>query len=62
MPYLTEPHNIEILMMVGCGDRIRTQAEVARLFAEVHLELPPVSKEKSYRELGHVRDAPRQRP
>ncbi|KAJ8951212.1 hypothetical protein NQ318_010239 [Aromia moschata] len=32
MVYLTEMHKITILQMIGYGDRIRTQAEVVRLF------------------------------
>lgn len=68
MPYLTETHRIEILQMIGYGNRSRTQAEVARLFAEVHPELPPINRstiskiESRYRELGHVRDISRKRP
>lgn len=65
MVYLTESHKIEILMMIGYGDRLRTQVEVAALFSETHPDLPPISQgtiskiEKRYREVGHVRDLPR---
>lgn len=68
MPYLTESLRIEILQMLGYGDRSRTQAEVAQLFAEVHPELTPISQstvskiERRYRTMGHVRDVPRERP
>lgn len=67
MSYLTETLRIEILMMIGFGDRRRNQTEVARLFNETHPELPhicqgTVSKvEAKYHENGHVRNIPRQR-
>ncbi|KAJ8931856.1 hypothetical protein NQ318_009800, partial [Aromia moschata] len=54
-------------MMIGVGDRMRTQQEVCRLFHEMHPDREPVSQstvsriERKYRELGHVRDAPRVR-
>lgn len=65
--YLSEANRIEILMMIGFGDRSRTQAEVARLFHENHPDLPAINRstvskiENQYRELGHVRPRPRQR-
>lgn len=65
--YLTESHKIEILMMIGYGDRSRTQAEVVHLFRDKHPELPPINQgtiskiEAQYRELGHVRHVPRRR-
>ncbi|KAJ8959377.1 hypothetical protein NQ318_022063 [Aromia moschata] len=61
MSYLTESLKIEILMMIGYGDRARTQCEVVRLFRETHLDLPPLNQgtiskiEAQYREMGHVR-------
>ena len=67
MGYLTESLKIEILMMIGFGDRSRTQAEVAALFHERHPDLPAISQstiskiENRYREVGHVRDIPRVR-
>ncbi|KAL1488770.1 hypothetical protein ABEB36_014569 [Hypothenemus hampei] len=67
MGYLTEALKIEILMMIGYGDRSRTQAEVAASFQETHPDLPPISQgtisktEVRYREMGHVRETPRQR-
>lgn len=63
---LTERERIEILMMIGVGDSMRTQQEVCRLFHEMHPESEPISQstvsriERKYRELGHVRDAPKQ--
>lgn len=66
--YLTETLKIEILMMVGFGERKRNQEEVAALFHENHPDLPPLSRstvskiEKQFRELGHVRHVPRRRP
>ncbi|KAF2892987.1 hypothetical protein ILUMI_13185 [Ignelater luminosus] len=41
MAYLTEAHKIEILIMTGYGDRIRTQNEIIRLFREKYPDLPP---------------------
>ncbi|KAJ8950241.1 hypothetical protein NQ318_006215 [Aromia moschata] len=61
MSYLTESLKIEILMMIGYGDRARTQCEVVRLFRETHPDLPPLNQgtiskiEAQYREMGHVR-------
>lgn len=61
MPYLTETHKIEILIMIGYGDRTRTQNEVVRLFREKYPDLPPISQstvskiEQRFRENGHVR-------
>lgn len=61
MVYLTEMHKITIIQMVGYGDRMRSQAEVARLFQEKFPDLPPISQgtiskiEKQFRENGHVR-------
>lgn len=61
MPYLTETHKIEILMMIGYGDRTRTQNEVTRLFREKYPDLLPISQstvskiESQFRENGHLR-------
>ncbi|KAJ8944162.1 hypothetical protein NQ318_013402 [Aromia moschata] len=44
---LNERDRIEILMMIGVGDRNADSTRVSRI-------------ERKYRELGHVRDAPRQ--
>lgn len=68
MVYLTETLKIEILMMIGFGDRQRTQAEVAALFQEKHPDLPPLNRstvskiEAHFRTHGHVRTVPRHRP
>ncbi|KAJ8962171.1 hypothetical protein NQ318_018128 [Aromia moschata] len=65
--YLTESQKIEILMMIGYGDRARTQCEVVRLFRETHPDLPPLNQgtiskiEAQYREMGHVRKVPSKR-
>ncbi|KAJ8942797.1 hypothetical protein NQ318_013012 [Aromia moschata] len=67
MSYLTESLKIEILMMIGYGDRARTQCEVVRLFRETHPDLPPLNQgtiskiEAKYREMGHVRKVPSKR-
>ncbi|KAJ8946181.1 hypothetical protein NQ318_001693 [Aromia moschata] len=67
MSYLTESLEIEILMMIGYGDRARTQCEVVRLFRETHPDLPPLNQgtiskiEAQYREMGHVRKVPSKR-
>ncbi|KAJ8944851.1 hypothetical protein NQ318_013000 [Aromia moschata] len=67
MSYLTESLKIEILMIIGYGDRARTQWEVVRLFRETHPDLPPLNQgtvskiEAQYREMGHVRKVPSKR-
>ncbi|KAJ8941383.1 hypothetical protein NQ318_003636 [Aromia moschata] len=67
MSYLTESLKFEILMMIGYGDRARTQCEVVRLFRETHPDLPPLNQgtiskiEAQYREMGHVRKVPSKR-
>ncbi|KAJ8933149.1 hypothetical protein NQ318_006348 [Aromia moschata] len=56
MSYLTESLKIEIFMMIGYGDRARTQCEVVRLFRETRPDLPPLNQgtiskiEAQYRE------------
>lgn len=65
MVKLTEREKIEILCMIGYGDRARTQQAVADLFNEMHPDHPPICQavvsrvEKKYREFGHVRDLPK---
>ncbi|KAJ8914523.1 hypothetical protein NQ315_002796 [Exocentrus adspersus] len=65
--YLQEFLGIEVLMMIGYGEQVRSQAEVAVLFSENHPELRPISQGTvskiytQYRDLGHVRDVKRQR-
>jgi hypothetical protein len=44
MPFLIENLGIEILMMIGYGDRRRNQVEVTQLSREQHLDLPPMSQ------------------
>lgn len=62
---LNEQERIEILMMIGYGDRARLQLEVCHLFNNLHPERPPINQstvsriEKKFREHGHVRDLPR---
>ncbi|KAJ8916358.1 hypothetical protein NQ315_005055 [Exocentrus adspersus] len=58
--YLQESLRIEVLMMIGYGEQVRGQAEVAVLFSENHPELPPISQDLCT-DLGHVRDVKRQR-
>lgn len=66
MRYLTEAHRIDILIMIGCGDRMRTHSEVVHLFHERYPHLPPISQstvskiERQFRELRHVKPLPRQ--
>lgn len=63
--FLTEAERIEILIIVGCGDRKRTQIEVCEYFNDKypnreHINQATVSKiVKKYNEVGHVRDKPR---
>lgn len=42
--YLSERERIEILMMVGDGDRKRSTIEVCELFNHVHQERMPISR------------------
>ncbi|KAJ8945308.1 hypothetical protein NQ318_003608 [Aromia moschata] len=44
MVKLTERERIEILCMIGFGDRIHTQKEVVGLFNETHLDWHPISQ------------------
>lgn len=68
MVYLTEMHKITIIQMVGYGDRMRSQAEVVRLFQAKFPDLPPISQgtiskiEKQFRENGHVRQIKKNLP
>lgn len=62
--YLSEQKKIEILMMIGYGDRIRSQDEVVNMFNAKYPEDPItqscVSKVlRKFEENGHVRDRPR---
>ncbi|KAJ8912794.1 hypothetical protein NQ315_002552 [Exocentrus adspersus] len=64
MDKLTETQRIEILMMIGYGDRKRTEIEVRDLFNNTH---PDYQIHRStvgrilqkYRFSGHVKDLPR---
>jgi len=59
---MTESERIEILMMIGYGDRKRTHQEVCNLFNDTHPDKNPISKStvtrtlQRYRETGGVKD------
>lgn len=59
---LSEIERIEILMMVGYGDRKRSTFEVCELFNNVHQERAPISRSTvskivlKFTETGSVRD------
>lgn len=60
MAHLTETQRIEILILIGCGDKTRTQQEVCNLFNTKYPDRPisqsAVSKiERKFRETGHVK-------
>lgn len=60
MAHLSETQRIEILILIGCGDKTRTQKEVCNLFNAKYPDRPisqsTVSKiEKKFRETGHVK-------
>ncbi|KAJ8934633.1 hypothetical protein NQ318_010443 [Aromia moschata] len=61
----TERERIEILCMIGFGDRMRTQKEVVEFFNETHPDRHPISQsmvsniESKYRNFGQVRDLPK---
>jgi Transposase. len=64
MGKLNETQRIDVLIMIGCGDRIRTQNEVCEMFnlkyPDTQITRSTVSKiERKFREAGHVRDLPR---
>lgn len=65
MVKLTERERIEIIQMIGFGERMRTQQEVVELFNETHPGRRPISQsmvsniESKYRNFGHVRDLPK---
>ncbi|KAJ8916353.1 hypothetical protein NQ315_005050 [Exocentrus adspersus] len=65
--YLQESRRIEVLMMIGYGEQVRSHAVVAVLLSENHPELSPISQGSvskiyaQYRDLSHVRDVNRQR-
>jgi hypothetical protein len=43
MARLTERERIEILIMVGYGDKLRTHEETCELFYQEHLDIPPIA-------------------
>ncbi|PSN47502.1 hypothetical protein C0J52_13570 [Blattella germanica] len=63
--FLSESERIEILVMIGYGDRKRTQDEVCTLFNETHPDRDPISQsnvsrlQNKFNEYGHVRDVKR---
>jgi len=64
MVKLSETQRIDILIMIGCGDRIRTQNQVCEMFntkyPDTQITQSTVSRvERKFREAGHVRDLPR---
>lgn len=44
MVHLSEKDRIEILMMIGYGDRVRTHEEVCHIFNDLHPERNPISR------------------
>lgn len=62
MVNLSERERIEILCMIGVGDRIRTQQEVVDLFNETYPDRQPISQSMvsriytKFKNHGHVRD------
>ena len=66
--HLTEKERIEVLIMIGFGDRVRTQQEVCDLFNANHPDRPPITRstvskiELKFAEHGNVRDLPKGRP
>lgn len=63
--YLSEKQRIEILMMIGYGERSRTQAEVCEVFNNKYPEQEPITRstvskiENKFLQFGHVKDRPR---
>lgn len=66
MARLTERERIEILMMVGYGDRLRTHDEACVLFNQEHPDRQPIARSTvsklvaKFTETGSVKDLPRQ--
>lgn len=62
---LTDTERIEILIMIGCEDKTRTQKAVCTLFNNKYPNREPISQstvskiEKKFRETGHVKDLPK---
>lgn len=65
MARLSESERIDILIMVGYGDKLRSHEEACALFNEVHNERAPISRSTvsrvvaRYQETRSVKDAPR---
>ncbi|KAJ8969079.1 hypothetical protein NQ317_016352 [Molorchus minor] len=57
VPYLSESHSIEILMMIAYGDKSRTQEEVVELFRQNQSTTSKIKRR--FREVGNVGDTPR---
>lgn len=57
---LTETQRIEVLIMLGCGDKTRSQMEVCEMFNNKYPHRPPISQgtvskiERKFRETGTV--------
>ncbi|KAJ8948422.1 hypothetical protein NQ318_007945 [Aromia moschata] len=62
---LSERERIESLIMIGYGDRARTQLEGGRLFNNKYPNREPITQstvskiEHKFLEVGHARDRPR---
>lgn len=61
MAHLSETQRIDILIMIGCGNKTRSQKEVCTIFNNKypgqHVSQSTVSKiEKKFRETGHVKN------
>lgn len=61
MAHLSETQRIDILIMIGCGNKTRTQKKVCEMFNNKYpgqqLSQSTVSKiEKKFRDIGHVRN------
>ncbi|KAJ8940413.1 hypothetical protein NQ318_009342 [Aromia moschata] len=62
---LSERERIEILIMIGYGDKARTQLEVCRLFNNKYPNREPITQstvskiEQKFLEVGHAIDRPR---
>lgn len=64
MSHLTERQRIEVLIMLGCGDKTRTQKNVSEMFnnkyPDHHISQSTVSRlETKFREFGTVKDIPK---
>lgn len=65
MVRLNDTERIEILMMIGYGDRRQSCAEVMNIFNEAHPDRQPISKPtiartlKRFLETGDIKDRPK---